>query len=161
MNTADKRADLAGPGISTYAEVAKILPSGYRSLLTPLETMKALFAVKGFIEEGLSRELNLQMVQVPLIVTRESGVNDMLDRDGSRTPVEFPCGLGLPRPLNAQVVQAATKWKRPALAQFGCQVAGFLVWAPLQQLDQGYDACGRLVHVANIIHRNMSEHDIF
>ena len=62
------------------------------------------------------------MVQVPLIVAREAGVNDMLDRDGSRTPVEFPCGLGLPQPLNAQVVQAATKWKRPALRQFGCGV---------------------------------------
>jgi aspartate--ammonia ligase len=45
----------------------------------------------------------------------------MLDRDGSRTPVEFPCGLGLEKRLNAQVVQAATKWKRPALTQFGCQ----------------------------------------
>ena len=109
MSNGDKRADLAGPGISTYEEVAKILPAGYRSLLTPMETMKALFAIKHYIEEGLSRELNLQMVQVPLIVTRESGVNDMLDRDGSRTPVEFPCGLGLKQPLNAQVVQAATK----------------------------------------------------
>jgi aspartate--ammonia ligase len=116
----DKQADLAGPGISTYEEVARILPTDYRSLLTPMETMKALFAMKGFIEDGLCRELNLQMVQVPLIVTRESGVNDMLDRDGSRTPVEFPCGLGIDPPLNAQVVQAATKWKRPALAQFGC-----------------------------------------
>jgi aspartate--ammonia ligase len=62
------------------------------------------------------------MVQVPLIVERESGINDMLDRDGSRTPVEFPCGLGLEKPLNAQIVQAATKWKRPALKQFGCRV---------------------------------------
>ena len=62
------------------------------------------------------------MVQVPLIVDRESGVNDMLDRDGSRTPVEFPCGLGLEKRLNAQVVQAATKWKRMALKAFGCEI---------------------------------------
>ncbi len=61
------------------------------------------------------------MVQVPLIVDRESGVNDYLDRDGSRTPVEFPCGLGLDKPIRAQVVQAATKWKRMALRQFGCR----------------------------------------
>jgi aspartate--ammonia ligase len=52
----------------------------------------------------------------------ESGVNDYLDRDGSRTPVEFPCGLGLQKPIQAQVVQAATKWKRMALKQFGCKV---------------------------------------
>ncbi|MEN8041934.1 MAG: aspartate--ammonia ligase, partial [Actinomycetota bacterium] len=118
----DKTADLAGPGISTYEEVAKVLPADYTSALTPMETMDALFAAKTTIEEGLSRELNLQMVQVPLIVSRDSGVNDMLDRDGSRTPVEFPAGLGLDEPITTQVVQAATKWKRTALAQFGCDV---------------------------------------
>jgi aspartate--ammonia ligase len=118
----DKTADLAGPGISTYEEVAEVLPTDYESVLSPMETMDALFAAKATIEEGLARELNLQMVQVPLIVSRESGVNDMLDRDGSRTPVEFPAGLGLDEPITTQVVQAATKWKRTALAQFGCDV---------------------------------------
>jgi len=115
----DKKADLAGPGISTYEEVAKILPRDYDSLLTPKETMKALFGVKNYVEENLCKELNLMMVQVPLIVDRNSGVNDMLDRDGSRTPVEFPCGLGLEKRMTAQVVQAATKWKRMALKTFG------------------------------------------
>ena len=91
-------------------------------MLTPKETMKALFGVKNYIEENLCRELNLDMVQVPLIVDRDSGVNDMLDRDGSRTPVEFPCGLGLERPIQAQVVQAATKWKRMALNTFDCDI---------------------------------------
>jgi aspartate--ammonia ligase len=118
----DKRADLAGPGISTYEEVDRILPHDYQALLEPLDRMKALYAVKDYIEKNLCTELNLTMVQVPLIVERESGINDMLDRDGSRTPIEFPCGLGLERRLNAQVVQAATKWKRPALRQFGCAV---------------------------------------
>jgi aspartate--ammonia ligase len=118
----NKQADLAGPGISTYEEVAKILPRDYDSLLTPKETMRALFGVKNFIEENLCKELNLMMVQVPLIVDRDSGVNDMLDRDGSRTPVEFPCGLGLEKRLNAQVVQAATKWKRMALSTFGMEI---------------------------------------
>jgi aspartate--ammonia ligase len=114
----DKKADLAGPGISTYPEVAKILPSDYKSLLNKKDTQKAIYAVKSYIEENLNKELNLMMVQVPLIVDKESGVNDNLDRDGSRTPVEFPCGLGLPKRLTAQVVQAATKWKRVALKQF-------------------------------------------
>lgn len=121
-NKFDKRADLAGPGISTYAEVEKILPADYKAVLPPLERMKALFAIKEYIEKNLCKELNLTMVQVPLIVDRESGINDMLDRDGSRTPIEFPCGLGLDKPIRAQIVQAATKWKRPALAQFGCKV---------------------------------------
>ncbi len=118
----DKKADLAGPGISTYEEVAKILPSDYQPILNPLERMRALYEIKRYIEDGLAQELNLNLVQVPLIVSKDSGVNDMLDRDGSRTPVEFQCGLGLDRKIDAQVVQAATKWKRPALKQFGCQV---------------------------------------
>lgn len=118
----DKKADLAGPGISTYEEVDKILPTDYQAILPPLPRMKALFAIKEYIEKNLCKELNLTMVQVPLIVERESGINDMLDRDGSRTPIEFPCGLGLKKRLNVQIVQAATKWKRPALAQFGCKL---------------------------------------
>jgi aspartate--ammonia ligase len=121
MTTA-KQADLAGPGISTYPEIEKILPTDYRPLLDRKETQQALHALKRYIEDHLCRELNLFHVEVPLIVTRESGVNDYLDRDGSRTPIEFPCGLGIQPRLNGQVVQAATKWKRMALGQFGCQV---------------------------------------
>jgi aspartate--ammonia ligase len=60
-------------------------------------------------------------------VSRESGVNDYLDRDGSRTPIDFPCGLGLDHPIETQVVQAATKWKRMALKQFGMKVGEGLV----------------------------------
>jgi aspartate--ammonia ligase len=118
----DKKADLAGPGISTYEEVAKILPTDYEPLQKPLDRMKAVSEIKQYIEKHLGEELNLTLVQVPLIVDRDSGVNDYLDRDGSRTPVDFQCGLGLDTPIQAQVVQAATKWKRMALAQFGCEV---------------------------------------
>jgi aspartate--ammonia ligase len=117
----DKKMDLAGPGVSTYEEVAKILPSDYKPVLPPIERMKALYAVKDYIEKNLCKELNLNMVQVPLIVDRDSGVNDYLDRDGSRTPIEFNCGLGLEKPIRGQVVQAATKWKRVALQQFNCK----------------------------------------
>jgi aspartate--ammonia ligase len=120
---ADKKADLAGPGIGDYTELEKILPKDYKSLLTPKETMQALFAVKGHIEENLCRELNLTMVQVPLIVDVESGVNDYLDRDGSRTPIQFHISNDYEKnPIDAQVVQAATKWKRVALKQFGMKV---------------------------------------
>jgi len=117
----DKTADLAGPGIGDYKQLVHELPDNYQSPLTAMERMKAVYAIKSYIEDGLAKQLNLNMVQVPLIVDRDSGVNDYLDRDGSRTPVEFPCGLGLDNPITAQVVQAATKWKRMALQQFGCQ----------------------------------------
>ncbi|HEX7462468.1 MAG TPA: aspartate--ammonia ligase [Dermatophilaceae bacterium] len=115
-----KRADLAGPGIGTYEEVERVLPDDYRSLLTPRETQRAIFGARRHIEDGLCRELGLEMVQVPLIVDAESGVNDMLDRDGSRTPVSFRIANdnGV-HPIDAQVVQAATKWKRVALRQLG------------------------------------------
>ena len=121
MKSNSKVADLAGPGISTYPEVEKILPNDYSPLQTPMKRMKALYMIKDYIEKGLAEALNLQLVQVPLIVSKDSGVNDMLDRDGSRTPIEFPAGLGLDKRIEAQVVQAATKWKRPALKQFGCK----------------------------------------
>ncbi len=116
------KQDLAGPGIGDYNELEKILPQNYTSILHKKETQKAIFAIKNYIEENLCKELNLMMVAVPLIMDKESGMNDLLDRDGSRTPVEFPCGLGLDKPIVAQVVQAATKWKRWALKQFDCQV---------------------------------------
>jgi aspartate--ammonia ligase len=118
--TGDKKSDLAGPGIGDYNELAKVLPSDYKSILTLKETQKAIYAAKSYIEENLCKELNLMMVQVPLIVDAESGVNDMLDRDGSRTPVQFHISNDRNvHPVDAQVVQAATKWKRMALKQFG------------------------------------------
>ncbi|HYL11839.1 MAG TPA: aspartate--ammonia ligase [Terriglobales bacterium] len=117
----DKKADLAGPGIGDYVELEKVLPKDYRSLLTPKETQRAIFHVKRYIEDNLCRELNLMMVEVPLIVDVVSGVNDMLDRDGSRTPIQFHISNDRDKhPIDAQVVQAATKWKRVALRQFEC-----------------------------------------
>ena len=115
-----KEADLAGPGIGDYAELAKVLPQDYHSILDPRETQEAIYIVKDEVEAGLCRELGLIRVQVPLIVDAESGVNDMLDRDGSRTPIQFHISndRGI-HPIDAQVVQAATKWKRLALKEFG------------------------------------------
>ena len=120
---ADKKADLAGPGIGDYTELEKILPQDYNSVLSPKETQNATYAVKDYIEENLCKELNLIRVTVPLIVDVESGVNDMLDRDGSRTPIQFHISNDHDKnPIDAQVVQAATKWKRMALKQFGLEV---------------------------------------
>jgi aspartate--ammonia ligase len=124
----DKRADLAGPGIGSYEELEKVLPNDYHSLLGPKETQQAITAVKRFIEDGLCRELNLIRVEVPLIVDAESGVNDYLDRDGSRGPVTFHISNDRGKnPIDAQVVQAATKWKRVALRQFGMKPGEGLV----------------------------------
>lgn len=99
------------------------MPHDYHSLLTPRETQQAIFRIKRYIEDNLCKELHLMMVEVPLIVDVESGVNDMLDRDGSRTPIQFHIPNDRDKhPVDAQVVQAATKWKRVALKQFDCKV---------------------------------------
>ena len=50
---ADKQADLAGPGIGNYDDLKKELPDRYKSLLSPRETMQAVFAVKNHIEQNL------------------------------------------------------------------------------------------------------------
>jgi aspartate--ammonia ligase len=120
---ADKKADLAGPGIGDYNELNKILPQNYTSLLSPKETQIATYAVKDYIEENLCKQLKLIRVTVPLIVDVESGINDLLDRDGSRTPIQFHISNDRDKnPIDAQVVQAATKWKRMALKQFGMDI---------------------------------------
>jgi aspartate--ammonia ligase len=114
-----QKEDLAGPGIGTYEEVEKVLPKDYKSLLDRKETQRAVYLAKNYIEQHLCKELNLMMVQVPLIVDATSGINDMLDRDGSRTPIQFHISNDYNKhPIDAQVVQAATKWKRFALKQF-------------------------------------------
>jgi aspartate--ammonia ligase len=118
--TTDKQADLAGPGIGSYEELASILPTDYVPTLGPRQTMEALYAAKRLIEDLLCERLGLTLVQVPLLVDAESGVNDYLDRDGSRTPVRFHISNDHGQnPVEAEVVQAATKWKRLALRQFG------------------------------------------
>ncbi len=119
----NKAADLVGPGIGTYEEVEKVLPADYKPLLDRRDMQRALFFSKDYIEEHLCKELNLMRVVVPLIVDVDSGVNDYLDRDGSRTPIQFHVNNDHNKhPIDAQVVQAATKWKRVALKQFDCAV---------------------------------------
>ena len=135
---ADKKADLAGPGIGDYNELERILPQDYSPLLNPRETQEAITAVKGYIEENLSRQLNLIRVEVPLIVDVESGVNDYLDRDGSRAPIGFHISNDYDKhPVDAQVVQAATKWKRVALKQFGMK-AGEGLYTDMRAVRKDY-----------------------
>jgi aspartate--ammonia ligase len=124
----DKKADLAGPGIGRYDEIEAILPRDYASFLDPKDTQKAITKVKRYIEDHLCKQLHLMRVEVPLIVDGESGINDFLDRDGSRGPVHFHISNDRDQhPVDAQVVQAATKWKRLALRQLGMKPGEGLV----------------------------------
>lgn len=126
--TLDKTADLAGPGIGNYDALKNVLPDDYTALLAPKPTQEAITLVKRYIEDNLCRELKLMRVEVPLIVDVESGVNDYLDRDGSRTPIQFHINNDHNlHPVDAQVVQAATKWKRVALKQFSMRTGEGLI----------------------------------
>ena len=51
--TADKKADLAGPGIGDYAELEKILPRDYGSLLNP-KTPSGRFSPPRTISRSIS-----------------------------------------------------------------------------------------------------------
>jgi len=136
--TSGKQADLAGPGIGNYDELKTVLPDDYEPLLNAKETQFALKAAKEYIEDGLAKELNLFRVECPLIVDRESGVNDYLDRDGSRTPIEFHIKNDYDQhPIDAQVVQAVTKWKRWALKQYLCD-AGEGIFTDMRAVRKDY-----------------------
>ncbi len=52
-----KELDLAGPGIGNYDELEGVLPTGYRSLLDPKQTQRAITLVKERIEERTDQRL--------------------------------------------------------------------------------------------------------
>ena len=59
------------------------------------------------------------MVEVPLIVDEESGVNDMLDRDGSRTPIQFHISN------DRDNIRSTPRWCRPRPSGNGCALKQF------------------------------------
>lgn len=92
------------------------LPEGYTSKLALRETQRAIKIVKDTFQNGLSKALNLDRVTAPIIVTKESGIND--DLNGVERKVEFSM---MEIDSTAQVVQSLAKWKRTALARYDYQ----------------------------------------
>src|SRR5579872_428501 len=99
---ADKRADLAGPGIGDYRELEKVLPGDYASLLDRKQTQQAIFAVKRYIEDNLCHELNLLMVTVPLLVDWRAG----------STTCSTATARALPSPSTFPMTASSTRWTR-------------------------------------------------
>jgi aspartate--ammonia ligase len=60
---ADKKADLTGPGIGDYAELEKMLPWDYASLLSPKEAQLATYAIKDYIEENMCKKKNIFVIE--------------------------------------------------------------------------------------------------
>lgn len=76
------------------------------------KTQAKIFVIRETFERRLRTNMRLQRVTVPLVVEEGSGLNDGLEWDNSKLPVTFTSNG-----MNIQVVQAATKWKRKALAE--------------------------------------------
>ncbi len=90
------------------------IPENYESKISPRDTQKAIKLIKDTFQLELGKALNLDRVTAPIIVTKESGIND--DLNGVERKVHFTMkeidGVG-------EVVQSLAKWKRMTLNNFG------------------------------------------
>lgn len=91
-----------------------VFPEGYESSLSRRDTQRAIKVIKDTFQVKLSEALNLDRVTAPLMVTKESGIND--DLNGIERKVHFTMKeIG----GTAEVVQSLAKWKRMALYRYG------------------------------------------
>lgn len=84
--------------------------------LSALQKQKYTTQVKDKFQKELAKSLQLQKVQAPLVVTRESGLQD--DLSGVERVVDFDI---LKDGSRLEIVQSLAKWKRFALRQYGFQ----------------------------------------
>ncbi len=91
-----------------------VFPAGYSSTLTQKETQRAIKIIKDTFQVKLANALNLDRVTAPLMVTKDSGIND--DLNGVERKVHFTM-----KEIEgtAEVVQSLAKWKRMALHRYG------------------------------------------
>jgi len=81
--------------------------------LTILEKQKYIKLIKDKFEKKLARELDLIRVSAPLLVTKESGLQD--DLSGVERKVSFDI---LKDGKELEIVQSLAKWKRMALKKY-------------------------------------------
>ena len=92
-----------------------IIPKGYHSPQSIIETEIAIKEVKDYFERALADALNLTRVSAPLFVWPSSGLNDNLN--GVERPVSF--GIKEHNDAQVEVVHSLAKWKRMALHKYG------------------------------------------
>lgn len=90
----------------------KYLKSKYASL-SVLEKQKFIKIIKDKFERKLAKELDLTRVSAPLLVTKESGLQD--DLSGVERKVSFDI---LKDGKELEIVQSLAKWKRMALKKY-------------------------------------------
>lgn len=94
-----------------------IIPKGYKSNRSILETEKAIKLIKDYFEVELANTLNLTRLSAPLFVRSETGFNDTLN--GVERPVSFNI-LEEPN-KNIEIIHSLAKWKRFALKRYGVE----------------------------------------
>ena len=97
--------------------MALILPPGYKPVLYPMETQRAIKKIKDYFQDELAYHLKLRRVSAPLIVLPGSGLNDNLT--GTERRVAFTL-KGMDEET-AEIVQSLAKWKRYALGKYGIE----------------------------------------
>ena len=94
-----------------------VIPKGYKSNATLIETEIHVKKIKDFFEKSLSESLSLTRVSAPLFVDSQSGLNDNLN--GVERPVVFDL---LATGENVEIVHSLAKWKRMSLHRYDFQV---------------------------------------
>ena len=90
-----------------------IIPEGYKSKSTLIETEIYIKAIKDYFEKNLAKKLNLVRVSAPLFVDSKSGLNDNLN--GVERPVKFDV---LASNEDVEIVHSLAKWKRMSLHRY-------------------------------------------
>lgn len=85
--------------------------------LSVMEKQKYIKLIKDKFERKLAKELDLTRVSAPLLVTKESGLQD--DLSGVERKVSFDI---LKDGKELEIVQSLAKWKRFALKKYGFEV---------------------------------------
>jgi len=114
-----------------------VFPEGYCSSLSRRDTQRAIKIIKDTFQKKLGEALNLDRVTAPLMVTKESGIND--DLNGVERKVHFTM-----REIDgtAEVVQSLAKWKRMALYRYGYE-AGEGIYTDMNAIRRD-DECDNL-----------------
>ncbi|MDD5822809.1 MAG: aspartate--ammonia ligase [Firmicutes bacterium] len=90
------------------------VPEGYKPILGPTETQRAIKKIKDYFQKELAHRLRLGRVSAPLFVFPETGLNDNLN--GYERRVNFTIKDIDERQV--EVVQSLAKWKRMALGRY-------------------------------------------
>lgn len=93
-----------------------MIPEGYTSHISLIDTEVAIKSIKDTFERRLAEQLRLTRVSAPLFLLKNTGLNDNLN--GIETPVSFS-SQELNDDGEIEIIHSLAKWKRDALYRYG------------------------------------------